>query len=266
MKKYLSVLFVVMLSISAFALGSAPKLPGVNDLKQQVVTELMSLDSDIAGVAQQLAILLPTGGDIRPLLRKIYDEHSSVADIAVIDPAGIIRIIEPAAYKSAEGKPVNGMDQLDIMKETKSPLLSEQFMAVEGFSACSLAYPIYSTGGKLFGYISVVFKPDALLKKIIDQYATINPTVEVTMIQLDGRIIYDKDILQVGQMTFTSPNYKNYPALLTLANRMTAEATGQGVYEYLPQYGTTPVKKEADWSTITLHGREWRLVVSKIIS
>ena len=250
----------------AFGLGFAPKLPNVNTLNQQVAAELTDMDSDLAGTAQQLSLLLPTGGDVRPLLRKIYDEHSSVADIAVIDPDGIIRVIEPVTYKDSEGKAVNGMEQLKAMEASKGPLLSGQFKAVEGFFACSLAYPIYANDNQLIGFVSAVFKPDALLKSIIDQYSTTSPTVEVTLIQLDGRIIYDKDILQVGQMTFSSPDYQKYPTLLNLANRMTAEASGQGSYDYLPQYGTTPVKKEADWSTIKLHGTEWRLIVAKIIS
>ena len=272
MKKYLLFLSVVLLfacpelSRGAYSLGSAPKLPGVSELNQQVVAELTSMDSDLAGATQKLSVILPTGGDPRPILRKFFDNHSSVVDIAIVDPDGLLRIIEPSNYKSYEGKAINGMDQINLMANTKRPLLSEQFKTAEGFFACSLAYPMFSTDGKLLGFVSAVFKPDALLKKIVGQYSTTTPTIEILMLQLDGRIIYDKDILQIGQLTFSSPEYQKYPSLLALANRITAEASGVGTYEYLPQYGKTAVKKEAAWSTIVLHGREWRLVVSKIIS
>jgi hypothetical protein len=64
--------------------------------------------------------------------------------------------------------------------------------------------------------------------------------------------------MQTGKMTFSDPVYQSYPTLLELANRMTLEASGTGSY-------TFPVKKVSEWATVSLHGTEWRVIVSQVI-
>ena len=242
-------------------MGTAPHLPGIMDLRGEIADELNSMDSDLAQAAQQLSTIGIFGGSSAILL-DIYNKHSSIVDVATIDPEGYLITIQPDRYKSAEGQRINEQPHFMEVTKTGRPAMSGMFKTVEGFYAASLIYPVANLKGQTIGYVSIVFKPDALMGNIIKQYKS---SVEAFALQKDGRVIYDRDILQIGKMTFSDPAYQNYPDLLRLAARITAEASGTGAYTFPVGISGAPAKKATEWTTIALHGVEWRLVVSKTL-
>lgn len=73
----------------------------------------------------------------------------------------------------------------------------------------------------------------------------------------ERRILYDPDTEEIGRMLFDDPIYKPYPHLLDLGRRIAEERTGSGSYEFPAMGGLEePVRKEANWSTVGLHGTE----------
>ena len=253
-------LWLVPASVSA--MGSAPHLPGIMDLRSEIADELNSMDSDLAQAAQQLSTI-GIYDAAAPILLNIYDKHSSIVDVATIDPAGYLITIQPNRYKSTEGQRINEQPHFMEITKTGRPVLSGVFKTVEGFYAASLIYPIANLKGQTIGYVSIVFKPDALMGNIIKQYN--KSPVEAFALQTDGRVIYDKDILQIGKMTFSDTAYQRYPDLLRLAAQITAEASGAGTYAYPVGRNSAPAQKATEWTTVSLHGVEWRLVVSKTL-
>ena len=87
------------------------------------------------------------------------------------------------------------------------------------------------------------------------------------LMDLDGLLLYDEDASQIGKNLFEDPLYKPFPNLLDLGHRIVAERSGHGYYSYfqVTEGNKTAVNKECYWTTAGLHGREWRLVVTKII-
>jgi polar amino acid transport system substrate-binding protein len=86
------------------------------------------------------------------------------------------------------------------------------------------------------------------------------------MLTLDGIVAYDRDASQIGKYLFEDPLYKPYPGLLDLGKRIIAERSGHGYYSFqVTQANKKVVTKDTYWTTVGLHGREWRLVVTKII-
>ncbi|MDD5593493.1 MAG: cache domain-containing protein [Candidatus Margulisbacteria bacterium] len=266
MKKIFPALFLVLVLLSArsLAMSVAPHLPGVVDLQNQIAAELNAMDSDLARAAQQLGTvgLFDASAGI---LQKIYDDHSAIVDVATVDPEGHLMTIRPARYKSSEGERINEQPHFMEVKRTGQPVMSGMFKTVEGFYAVSLIYPVINLKGQTIGYVSLVFKPDALIGNITKPYIAGLPSVEALAIQKDGRVIYDRDILQIGKMTFSDPVYQNYPDLLELAKKIAAETGGAGTYSFPVGLSGAPVKKATEWTTISLHGVEWRLVVSKVV-
>ena len=64
-------------------------------------------------------------------------------------------------------------------------------------------------------------------------------------------------------MTFSDPLYQSYPNLLDLANKITQQPAGSGAYTFPAGPGQPAVNKISEWATISLHGTEWRLIISK---
>lgn len=106
----------------------------------------------------------------------------------------------------------------------------------------------------------MLFRPETLLAAIISPVVQGMP-VDVWLMQKDGRILYDPDATEVGRMLFNDPIYEPYPQLLALGTLIANETSGTGRYEHLGRGLQKPVMKDAYWTTVGLHGTEWRLAV-----
>ena len=70
----------------------------------------------------------------------------------------------------------------------------------------------------------------------------------------------DRD--EIGRMLFSDPLYAAYGNLLELGKKMATSPTGMGSYVFLAPASERPVIKHVAWQTISLHGREWRVVLA----
>jgi hypothetical protein len=57
--------------------------------------------------------------------------------------------------------------------------------------------------------------------------------------------------------------YQSYPQLLALGKNVVAERSGMGTYVFLNNEHDRNVIKEVYWTSVELHGNEWRLVASR---
>ncbi|MCU0641342.1 MAG: hypothetical protein MUC35_04560 [Candidatus Margulisbacteria bacterium] len=255
-----TLLLVLALATAGLAMGSAPQPPSVAQLQPKVQAELDNMERLLRQAAIDLAATDRQGPAARQILLDLHEQVGSAIVASTISPDGILLAVEPAArYPAGPGQSVTDQALYQTLKRTGQPTLSGMFKAVEGFQAVALGYPIVSPGGKISGFTTLLIQPDALVRKAVADL-TGTGTFEAVALQLNGEVIYDKDILQVGKMTFSDAGYAAFPSLIVFARRVTAEASGRGSYEYR-QSGRT-VTKEAEWATVGLHGTIWRLVVA----
>jgi len=264
MKYIITFLAVALLGCAAFAMGNPPPLPGVAEVQTKAQAELTSLANDLALVTQKRELDVNSDETIQRL-KAIYAGHRSIVDIVTVNQAGYIESVIPATYERAVGQYIGDQDHVIRAMKSEQPVLGGMFKTVEGFYATSLIYPVFSLDKRVIGFISCVFKPDALLGNIIKDYTTGGATIEVLALQTDGRVIYSRDLLQIGKMTFTDPAYQTYTELLSLAARVVKEPSGTGSYSFPSGSVGAPVRKVAQWTTISLYGTEWRLLISKNI-
>jgi hypothetical protein len=78
--------------------------------------------------------------------------------------------------------------------------------------------------------------------------------------QKDGLSLYDSDPSQVGKNLFSDPIYQPYPQLLALGKNVVAERFGMGRYVFQNIEHNGNISKEVYWTSVGLHGNEWRLV------
>lgn len=260
------ILLLSLCSMSpAFSMSTPPKDP-LQALQAKVEIELNSMDMDLAQAASDLAGQDLTASQANAALLTLYNAHDSIVDVATIDPDGTLLLIQPAKYRDSIGQNISGQAHFGQLRNSNGPVMSNLFKTVEGFHAVSLAYPVLA-GDRLekIGYISIVFQPQALVRKAVEEAGLSKGNFEIMAIQDDGRIIYDKDLLQVGKMTFSDPLYQKYPSLLKLAKRIIDEGSGSGVYEFPAKGSSVAVQKEAVWTTVNLRSATWRLVLAKEI-
>ena len=257
-----SALVAIML-ISAGCSASAPEAPPIlTQLRGAVQAELERMDKGLSEAATGLARTGLTGPEARAVLARLCQAHASAVDCAAVDKAGRMVTIEPAVYRSHEGKDISQQAQVVRLHSTRKPVLSQVFRAVEGFDAADLQWPVLGPGGDLIGSASLLFRPETLLGNIIAPQVK-GSNWEPWLMQVDSRVIYDLDPQEIGRVTLTDPLFKAYPEVLELAVHISHSPSGAGSYKFLRAGFAEATTKRAWWTTVGLHGTEWRLVISQ---
>ena len=158
-------------------------------------------------------------------------------------------------------KDISGQAHIIKMLADKKPGMSEAFMTVEGFYAVSVQYPVIDKGDCL-GSISMLLRPESLLKSIVEQRISGVP-VDIWAMEPAGRIIYDPDAEEIGRNVFSDDLYKPFPGLLAAARAIADSPDGSASYDFLGKGLKESVKKYAYWKTIAICGTPWRIVLTK---
>jgi len=177
-----------------------------------------------------------------------------------VNPDGFIVAVEPAEYRSAEGADISGQPQVAFIREHHQPVLSDLFLAVEGFPALDFEWPLSGEGGAYLGALSLLF--DHVRRFSAATAPVVAGTrYSVTIQQLDGTILYDADPAQVGKNVFTDPEFQAYPDLIRQVREVVAAESGSGRYSFRTPGSDQPIYKRCRWTTIRRYEAEWRLAV-----
>jgi len=196
-----------------------------------------------------------------------------VVGAATFGKDGKIITAECKGCKVSEGADISGQEHIARLLKTRTPTLSKQLLLVEGFNATTLSYPVFSPPGEFLGGISAAIEPDNLINALVAPQFRFDASnrSDITdysfwMMDLDGLISYDRDASQIGKYLFEDPLYELYPSLLGLGHQIVAERSGHGYYGFqVTEADNRVVTKESYWTTAGLHGREWRLIITKIM-
>ena len=222
---------------------------------------LNRLDRDTAGAATALGPTEMTGEKTRRILRDLALASPAVIDATAVSRNGVMLTVEPVEYTSAEGADISAQEQMQRLRSTQKPVMSSVFATVEGVNATDLEHPVFTTSGAFNGSASLLFRPTVLLT-IAVQEALAGRSAEVFVMDTDGLMLYDRDAAEVGTYVFSNPIYAYNPELLAVAERMRNEPEGTGSYTFAAEGSDTPVRKEVAWTSVGLHGTEWRVVVA----
>jgi polar amino acid transport system substrate-binding protein len=242
-------------------------------IQANVQGNLTDLDSDVANAAQNLSTSGLEGTDARKVLRKLLETNSNLAEAVTFSKDGKIIAAECKGCEGGEGADISSQEHIAHVLKTKTPTFSKQFLLVEGYNGTALAFPVFSPQGEFLGGISTIIEPDKLLNAVAapQLHFDISNRSNITdysfwMLHLDGLVAYDRDASQIGKDLFKDPLFQPFPSLLDLGKRIIAKRSGHGYYSFqVTQANEKVVTKESYWTTVGLHGREWRLVVTKII-
>ena len=84
--------------------------------------------------------------------------------------------------------------------------------------------------------------------------------IALNVMQLDGLTIYDSEGADTGKNLLADPSFQPYKELVELGARIAAQESGSSSYTFINHETGEPVKKQAFWVSVGLHGTAWRLV------
>ncbi|HWQ18625.1 MAG TPA: hypothetical protein VN455_02530 [Methanotrichaceae archaeon] len=261
-------------NVNASAANSAADMPFMLlQIQADVQGSLDDLDSDVANASQDLSATGLDGDAARGVLAKLLETNSNLVEAVTFGKDGKIIAAECRGCEGGEGADISSQEHIAHVLKAKTPTLSNQLLLVEGYNGTALAYPVFSAQGEFMGGISAIIEPDRLLNEMVAPQLHFNAhnrsnitDYSFWLMHLDGLIAYDRDASQIGKYLFVDPLYRPFPSLLELGHRIADERSGHGYYSFLVTEGNkSVVTKESYWTTAGLHGREWRLIVTKIV-
>jgi len=197
-------------------------------------------------------------------LKDLYESVPFVIDTITISSEGKILATYPKDLTYLIGENIGEREYVKNLLSFKKAVMSPVFIMIEGFPAVDIVHPVYSHNGEFMGGISLLMDEKEFFTDLI---TALDPDsiFEIFVMENDGHIVYDSNISQIGENTFKSPLFQDYPDILELGQKMGNTTQGEGEYEYYNSYGLL-VRKKALWDTVSLYGTDWNIVVSEEIN
>lgn len=260
MKK--SILLVMIALSVTYCKKSSDPLPffptELNTASTGLGSTFDSLNNDLAMKAVNLVNHIQDSIYIRTEMADLVNRSSFVLEFAYITPQGIMKIIEPPIYYASQGSDISNQAHIIKAFQTKLPVLSSTFYAVEGFYAAVDIHPIVDNG-QLLGGITSLFLPETILKRIITPLIK-NQNFEMWVMEKGGNVLYDQDSSEIGRNLFTDTLYTPFPELIAAAHKIDTEKSGTTTYSFYQTGTTIKVVKKTYWVTYELYGTEWKLI------
>jgi hypothetical protein len=237
--------------------------PELTSIKTSLESTFVTQDALFSASSTRLSPMVGDTTQVRSELKALFsDSPEYVLVCSQVSATGIMEILEPPAYYPSEGSDISGQAHIIKLFSEKTPVLSETFLAVEGFYAVVDAYPIMKNG-QVSGALTTLFSPQQLLDPIIDPLI-LNQDFEIWIMEKGGTLIWDQDLPDIGRNLFTDPYYDPFPNLKIALEKIVAEEYGETTYSFFQAGTSIEVVKRAHWVTFSHHGQEWKIVHVKI--
>lgn len=230
-----------------------------------IAKTLSAIDNTLADASRQLAVTGLSGEKTRKVLSRLCLIFPYSIDGVTIDNSGRIVEVEPAEYRNVIGRNIRSQTQVHAMLTAHRPVMSSLFKSVEGIYAIDAEYPVIDGKEKFLGAASLLFIPERLLRNSIER-AVAGTKVNIWVLDTDGTILYDIMADHIGLNLFTAPLYKPFPSLQKIGQKIIKEKEGRGRYCFYQPHTKIKVTKESVWKTVSLYGKEWRIVAYTMVN
>lgn len=229
-------------------------------VRQQIMETLHLMDKNLAIAAEKLSAAGIRGRQAANILQNLYESVPHAYNCVCVDDQGIIVNVAPDEYKEVVGEDISQQEQIIRLHDTHKPVLSQAILMVEGFVGIDMEHPVFNQNREFAGSVSILAKPDFLGSIISPKIQ--NFPVEIFVMQKDGTTIYDINKEEIGKNAFDDQVYKDYPSLIETAGKMAEQAQGKGGYHFQNRFMDQAVDKNIIWTTVGLHGTEYRLALT----
>ena len=230
--------------------------------QQAVQAELDRIDADLLAAAEDLTTCGVEGVEADAVLQGLLLTHPEVADFFTCDVTGAIVTIEPGACRSFLGTDP-GRQGLDCFQDTTRAVMSSPVLAEEHFTGVAVTQPVFVDDGMVVGSVAAFFNAQKTVGGFVDELQHTEGLDKLWVMDTAGTIVYDRAATHVGLNLFTADLYKPFPEIIAAAHDMVARPSGAGTYAFVA-FGNVsqPMTKDAFWTTVSMHDREWRVIAS----
>lgn len=227
-----------------------------------VQTELDRIDADLLAAAEDLTSCGVAGVEADAVLQGLLLTHPEIADFFTCDVTGAIVTIEPGACQAFLGTDP-GKQGLDCFQDTTRAVMSSPVLAEEHFTGVAVTQPVVADDGMVIGSVAAFFNAQKTLAGLVDELQHAEGLDKLWVMDTAGTIVYDRAATHVGLNLFTADLYKPFPEIIAAAHDMVARPSGAGTYAFVA-FGNVsqPMIKDAFWTTVSMHGKEWRVIAS----
>jgi len=173
MKKFFPVLLLAVFLLNlmpALAIDAPVNLPQVAEkARHNVQFALNQIDISLASAAKAIALVKTDSPDSHGILKNLSSSFTGGVDAVIISPKGIVKVVEPKAYAKLLGADFSRQPHIQKVMQTKKPVMSNLFEAVQGIKAVAFERPLYRHSGQFEGSIGLLIKPDLFLGDIFSQ-------------------------------------------------------------------------------------------------
>jgi hypothetical protein len=201
------------------------------------------------------------GPAARTVLSNLTMADTAVIDCITIDYNGTVREVEPTSFESVKGTNLKRQKHVNDTINTKLYSGFHFIEAVEGLHAIDSEMPIFDKNGTFVGTVSLLFNNSQFFGRVLAPFQLAGKSKLWVSKADDATILYETDPSQI-LLNKSSSMYQNYPSVLKIADRMSADRTGYGTYEFLDQSHNETIKKGCYWTTIPNRGTDMRVILT----
>jgi hypothetical protein len=234
----------------------------LSKIQVSVDAELQHIGESLTYAAQQLSTIGLTGAQADAILNTLAANSTYIINAATENLENNIVAAEPQNWSYIEGRNVGEQTYLNPNPNGEiTPVMSPLVEVQSDMMANGVAAPIFNGDKELIGTVSIIFNPTKLLNGTVTP-ALADTVYTMTVMQVDGVMIFDTDPLQLYKNMFTDPAYANYTQLLLLGHHVADYSSGYGTYTFTADAASTiVVNKECYWTTVSAYGQEWRIAL-----
>lgn len=224
-------------------------------------SNLSKIEMALRGASIALSRTGIDGPAARTVLSNLTKVDASVIDCITIDYNGTVREVEPTTFKNVKGT------NLKLQKHVNDTINSRLYSgfhlikAVEGLHAIDSEMPVFDKNGTFVGMVSFLFNNSQFFGRVLAPFQLAGKSKIWVSKADDATILYETDPSQI-LLNKSSSMYQAYPSVLKIADRMSAERTSSGTYEFLDQSHNETIKKGCYWTTIPNEGSEMRAILT----
>lgn len=266
MGKTTSALFIFFVLFSAGCQKSIQPDKEINltfsNVEKSIDSVFQSMKIEIAKKAEAVANSNIDEKETREQLIELYNDFIYCIDCAFVTPDGKMKFLEPKTYKEFEGADISKQEQVFRLRDTRQPVLSNLFKAVEGFYALDFEYPALKNN-KHLGAISILIRPESFLKNL-QEVSIQNKSIDLLIIENTGKIIYNSLPTLIGKNLIEDDPFSYKDSFTKSVKNIISQNEGSGELDF-PVKQTVNKKKEIFWKKMNLYGIDWKIILMRKI-
>ncbi len=238
-------------------------IAALNDINMAVVQKFKEYDAEMAYASLRLDRLGMTAARSEVIVASLQRIDGYVRLSGTLNTSGKRLYTTPMKYFQASGGGETISNAPAIMEQVRRgrKVLSDAYQNKCNELVVDYICPVKGDDEIVHGAIYMQIAITELLRHYVTERITAMP-VNVWVMQTDGLLVYDTSPEEINQNILTGDYFKDYPSLIQLAQKIANFETGTGSYRYLTKGNKVEMVKNAQWNSVTLGGRQLRLVLN----